>query len=86
MKTQLTIYTFCILTIDCHQQQGNRNIFGLTLPSFVYPWVLLVIVQLLMQNVSFYGHLAGILIGYAYVSYRDDVEVERNVVGLITSL
>jgi membrane associated rhomboid family serine protease len=42
----------------------SRSIFGFfSVPSYLYPWALLVILQMLMPNLSFLGHLAGILTG-----------------------
>jgi hypothetical protein len=42
----------------------TRSIFGLfNVPTRVYPWVLMLLIQLLMPGVSFVGHLAGILVG-----------------------
>jgi hypothetical protein len=35
--------------------------------AWLYPWVLLVILQFLFSNISFVGHLSGILIGYLWV-------------------
>ncbi|XP_047315392.1 rhomboid-like protein 15 isoform X2 [Impatiens glandulifera] len=45
----------------------HRSVFGLfNIPAKWYPWILLAIFQLLMTNVSFLGHLCGILSGFAY--------------------
>ncbi|KAK4777212.1 hypothetical protein SAY86_005900 [Trapa natans] len=45
----------------------SRSIFGLfNVPAQWYPWILLVIFQILMSNVSLLGHLCGILSGFAY--------------------
>ena len=41
------------------------SLFGLfRVPPHLYPWVLLLVIQLLMPGVSFLGHLSGILVGY----------------------
>eukprot|EP00026_Physarum_polycephalum_P012451 Phypoly_transcript_12760.p1 GENE.Phypoly_transcript_12760~~Phypoly_transcript_12760.p1 ORF type:complete len:217 (+),score=11.92 Phypoly_transcript_12760:425-1075(+) len=58
---------FTILTIECHNNDGMRNFFGFSFPSRLYPWISLFIIQLLFGNVSFLGHLSGILVGYLYV-------------------
>ena len=43
---------------------GPRSIFGfVTVPPILYPWVLLVVLQFIMPNLSFLGHLSGILTG-----------------------
>ncbi|GFP89895.1 uncharacterized protein at3g58460 [Phtheirospermum japonicum] len=45
----------------------SRSFFGLfNVPAKWYVWILLGVFQLLMTNVSFLGHLCGILSGYAY--------------------
>ncbi|XP_047957139.1 rhomboid-like protein 15 isoform X1 [Salvia hispanica] len=45
----------------------SRSFFGLfNVPAKWYVWILLVVFQLLMANVSLLGHLCGILSGYAY--------------------
>ncbi|KAJ4788500.1 Rhomboid family protein [Rhynchospora pubera] len=45
----------------------SRSVFGLfNVPSKLYPWILLVLFQLLASNVSFLGHMCGILSGFAY--------------------
>ncbi|XP_027174822.1 rhomboid-like protein 15 [Coffea eugenioides] len=45
----------------------SRSVFGLfNVPAKWYAWILLVVFQLLMTNVSFLGHLCGILSGFAY--------------------
>lgn len=44
-----------------------RSVFGLfNVPAKLYPWILLVVFQLLMTNISLLGHLCGILSGFAY--------------------
>ncbi|KAI5063045.1 hypothetical protein GOP47_0021592 [Adiantum capillus-veneris] len=45
----------------------NRSIFGFfNVPATWYAWILLILFQLLMPNVSLLGHLCGILSGFAY--------------------
>lgn len=42
----------------------TRSVFGLfSVPTKVYPWVLMIILQVLLPNVSFLGHLSGVIIG-----------------------
>ncbi|CAM8976835.1 unnamed protein product [Rhodiola kirilowii] len=44
-----------------------RSVFGLfNVPAKWYAWILLIVFQLLMSNVSLLGHLCGILSGFAY--------------------
>ena len=44
-----------------------QRIFGIPVPSAWACWIELVLIQLLVPNASFTGHLAGILVGLAYV-------------------
>ena len=45
-------------------QHPTRSLFGMIdVPSASYPWALLVALQFLMPNLSFMGHLAGIISG-----------------------
>ncbi|GMY14361.1 rhomboid-like protein 15 isoform X2 [Fagus crenata] len=45
----------------------SRSVFGLfNVPAQWYAWILLIVFQLLMTNVSLLGHLCGILSGFAY--------------------
>ena len=41
----------------------EEHIWNFSVQSYVYPWVLLVVLQLIMPNLSFLGHLSGILSG-----------------------
>jgi hypothetical protein len=34
-----------------------------SVPSRVYPWVLLILIQLMLPHISFVGHLSGLLVG-----------------------
>lgn len=45
----------------------SRSVFGLfSVPTRLYPWVLMVLLQVLIPGVSFIGHLAGVLVGAAH--------------------
>lgn len=47
--------------------QPTRSVFGFfSVPTKYYPWVLLVLISVVMPNISFVGHLSGLLIGFAY--------------------
>ena len=55
---------FHLSVLESRLNPGPRNVFGLfSVPSFAYPWVLLILLQLIMPNLSFLGHLAGIVNG-----------------------
>jgi len=42
----------------------TRSVFGfIKVPSYLYPWALLVVLQVLIPAISFLGHLSGILVG-----------------------
>ena len=56
---------FQLLVLDCNlRPDRSEKLFGLmTVPSKAYPWVKLVGTQFILPNVSFLGHLSGILVG-----------------------
>ncbi len=55
---------FHLSVLESNLQPGPRSVFGFfSVPSSLYPWVLLVVLQVIMPNLSFLGHLAGILTG-----------------------
>ncbi|GLJ31689.1 hypothetical protein SUGI_0636810 [Cryptomeria japonica] len=59
---------FAMIVIETNLN-GNQShsVFGLfNVPGKWYAWILLILFQLLMPNVSFLGHLCGILTGFAY--------------------
>jgi len=47
-------------------QSGTTRIWGIEIPIWLYPWVMLVLISVIMPKVSFMGHLSGILIGILY--------------------
>lgn len=59
---------FALIVVDITISGGDqRSILGLFLvPSWLYPWAMLLIMSLLIPNVSFLGHLSGIIAGYLY--------------------
>jgi len=44
----------------------NYNLCGFPIPARYYPWVLLIGISLIFRNVSFAGHLCGLLVGILY--------------------
>jgi membrane associated rhomboid family serine protease len=56
---------FHMSVLECNLSRSqSRSVFGFfSVPSFLYPWVLLVILQMFMPNLSFLGHLSGIMTG-----------------------
>jgi len=59
---------FSILVVDVSSSiEPTHSVFGLfSVPTFIYPWVLLVTMSILLPDVSFVGHLCGIISGYLY--------------------
>lgn len=59
---------FALIVVDISISGGDdRSVLGLFLvPSWIYPWVMLLVMSLLVQNASFLGHLSGIIAGYLY--------------------
>ncbi|KAH3763696.1 rhomboid-like protein [Pelomyxa schiedti] len=60
---------FGVLVIECHLSETlSRSVFGFfTVPSKLYPWILLALMQIIIPNASFLGHMAGIFTGYLYL-------------------
>ena len=59
-----TLFAYATLETFLPNQALTRNLFGMIeIPSKMYPWILLLVLQLLVPNVSFFGHLTGILCG-----------------------
>lgn len=58
------IFQLSVLEASLHPEGSSRSVFGLfRVPSKAYPWALLVALQFIMPQVSFLGHLSGILVG-----------------------
>jgi rhomboid domain-containing protein 1 len=56
------LFHWAVLEASTHQ--GHRSVLGLIqVPSHLYPWALLVVLQIFMPNLSLVGHLSGILVG-----------------------
>jgi len=56
---------FHLSVVECYlSPQFSRSLFGMVnVPAALYPWALLVVLQMFMPNLSFMGHLCGILAG-----------------------
>lgn len=66
--------------LECNMTpHRSRSVFGfLTVPAYLYPWVLLVVLQLIMPNLSLLGHLSGILTGtLQFYAFLDIVFVSQ---------
>mmetsp|Transcript_7872 Transcript_7872/g.14321 ORF Transcript_7872/g.14321 Transcript_7872/m.14321 type:complete len:329 (+) Transcript_7872:2-988(+) len=56
---------FHLSVMECNMTpHRSRSVFGfLSVPAYLYPWALLVALQMFITNLSFAGHLSGILTG-----------------------
>ena len=56
---------FHLSVLECHYGPLQpRSLFGMVSVSpTLYPWVLLVALQFIMPQLSFWGHLSGIIVG-----------------------
>jgi membrane associated rhomboid family serine protease len=55
---------FHLSVLETYQHPGpTRSLGFVSLPPALYPWALLILTQFIMPNISFLGHLAGILTG-----------------------
>lgn len=56
---------FHFLVLECNLSSStSRSLFGvIEIPTYVYPWVLLLALQFFLPNLSFLGHLSGIVTG-----------------------
>ena len=59
---------FALIVVDTHTSNAQqRSIFGFfNVPAPYFPWALLILWQLLLPHVSFFGHLGGLLAGQLY--------------------
>lgn len=60
---------FALKVVTTHlEPPGMANIFGIPIPKRLAVWGELIIISVLFPKASFTGHLAGILVGVAFVS------------------
>ena len=60
---------FALKVVTTHlEPPGMSSVFGIPIPKRLAVWGELVVISVLFPNASFTGHLAGILVGVAYVS------------------
>lgn len=61
------LFTLIVIDNSMEGSSQTRSLFGLILvPSSIYPWLLLLLIQVILRNVSFLGHLSGLFVGYLY--------------------
>ena len=59
---------FALKVVTTHLQPPGRSyVMGIPIPSRLACWAELVLISVLVPNASFIGHLAGILVGLAFV-------------------
>ena len=64
---------FAVLVLEVRISKNKRqSIYGMcSVPRSTYPWLLLIACQVFtLQNVSFIGHLSGIVTGYMCILYH----------------
>ena len=60
---------FALKVVTTHlQPSGMTMVMGIPVPTRLACWAELVVISVLFPNVSFVGHLSGILVGLAFVS------------------
>ncbi|KAG0714015.1 Rhomboid-related protein 4 [Chionoecetes opilio] len=77
------IFALKVLT-TYYERSPYSSVFGVAIPSKYAVWAELVIIHILVPNASFIGHLAGILVGLAYI-YGPLSDVVDAISGTLTS-
>lgn len=58
---------FGLLVVDTQNTPDIDRVFCCCpIPAWLYPWVLFLMIQIALPDVSWLGHLSGILVGYMY--------------------
>ncbi|KAL6047790.1 SET domain-containing protein [Balamuthia mandrillaris] len=62
------LFALLVLRQNSSLASNSTKLFGMIeVPSKLYPWILLVVMQLLFPRASLLGHLSGIIVGYLYI-------------------
>ena len=79
---------FYFTVLESRLNSGRRSLFGfISVPSWAYPWVFLVGLQIIMPQISFMGHLVGILTGnLEYYGFLDVLYVRDSFLVYLESL
>ena len=57
------LFSYALIS-SYHTSAPTQSVFGLfNVPSKLYPWILLGIMQVILPNISMLGHLSGIIVG-----------------------
>jgi Rhomboid family len=58
------LFHVSVLECNLYPHHSTRSLFGFAnVPAYLYPWALLIVLQFIMPNLSFTGHLSGIITG-----------------------
>ena len=67
------LFTIAVIETTINSEiNPTRTIFCFQVPTIYYPYVLLILLQVIMPNISFIGHLSGILVGLLITKFRVD--------------
>lgn len=61
---------FALAVVEAfHTTEAMRSVFGLfSVPAKLHPFLLLILLQIIIRNISFFGHLSGIIFGLICVT------------------
>lgn len=66
--------------IDIRNNMSRKvQLWGMSVPSWSVPWILVVLVQVLVPHVSLIGHVSGIAMGYLFVMFHPYLMVPQRV-------
>eukprot|EP00669_Euglena_mutabilis_P000803 TRINITY_DN11044_c0_g1_i1.p1 TRINITY_DN11044_c0_g1~~TRINITY_DN11044_c0_g1_i1.p1 ORF type:complete len:340 (-),score=67.04 TRINITY_DN11044_c0_g1_i1:125-1087(-) len=88
----MSVLLFAWITMHCRMADAAapRSLFGIVaVPSWAYPWVLLVVIYFLFPGSSLGGHLSGILAAYTvpfYDSWLQTLPLDDYLPGLLKRL
>ena len=58
---------FAFLTVHCHLSAVPNSLFGFKIPQKIYPWILILITQIIIPQASLFGHISGVLTAYLFL-------------------
>lgn len=67
------LFTYAVIEAF-HTTETTRSVFGLfSVPAKVYPFILLILLQIIIPGISFLGHVSGCIVGLLVVSGAMDI-------------